>query len=194
MQKKGLTARDLINVGIYTAIYLVIFFVTGMLGAIPFLYPALYILVPIVTGIPFMLFLTKVKKFGMVSIMSVIVGVFWYFMGYTWLPIVVFIPCGVIADLVLKSGNYKSFRKNVIGFWLFSCGMIGCQAPMWIMADTYMAGVSQSMGEQYAAGLAKYMPPWMGIAAVVILLVGSILGALLGRKMLKKHFERAGIV
>ena len=81
--KKGLSAKDLINVGIYTAIYLVLFFVIGMMNAIPILYPAIYLLIPIVTGIPFMLFLTKVEKFGMVTIMSIIIGVFWYFMGYT---------------------------------------------------------------------------------------------------------------
>ena len=82
--KKGLSAKDLINVGIYTAIYLVLFFVTGMMNAIPILYPAIYLLIPIVTGIPFMLFLTKVEKFGMVTIMSIIIGEFWYFIGYTW--------------------------------------------------------------------------------------------------------------
>ena len=86
--KKGLSAKDLINVGIYTAIYLVIFFVVGMMNAIPILYPAIYLLIPIITGIPFMLFLTKIEKFGMITIMSIIIGVFWYLMGYTWLALV----------------------------------------------------------------------------------------------------------
>ena len=35
MESKKLKAKDLINVGIYTAIYIVIFFVVGMLNAIP---------------------------------------------------------------------------------------------------------------------------------------------------------------
>ena len=169
---KKLKAKDLINVGIYTAIYIVFFFVAGMLNAIPVLYPFLYVLIPLISGIPFMLFLTKTEKFG--------IG------GY-----VVF---GLIADLVLKAGKYKNFKVDVIGYWLFSCGMIGCQAPMWVMADTYMAQVEASMGEQYASELAHYMPSWMGIAAIAIIFIGSLLGALLGRKMLKKHFERAGIV
>lgn len=73
---KKLKAKDLINVGIYTAIYIVIFFVVGMLNAIPVLYPFLYVLIPLISGIPFMLFLTKTEKFGMVTIMSVICGVF----------------------------------------------------------------------------------------------------------------------
>ena len=88
MESKKLKAKDLINVGIYTAIYLVIFFVVGMLNAIPVLYPFLYILIPLISGIPFMLFLTKTDKFGMVTIMSVICGVFWFLMGYTWTAIV----------------------------------------------------------------------------------------------------------
>ena len=184
---KKLKAKDLINVGIYTAIYIVIFFVVGMLNAIPVLYPFLYVLIPLISGIPFMLFLTKTEKFGMVTIMSVICGVFWFLMGYTWTAVVGYVVFGIIADIVLKAGNYKSFKVDVIGYWLFSCGMIGCQAPMWVMADT-------SMGEQYASELARYMPSWMGIAAVAIIFVGSLLGALLGHKMLKKHFERAGIV
>lgn len=192
--KKKLNAKDLINVGIYTALYLVVFFVVGMANAIPILYPISYLYMPIITGIPFMLFLTKVSKFGMVSILSVILGVFWFLMGYTWLPIIGYVIFGLIADFILKAGGYKSFKKTVIGYWMFSCGMIGCQAPMWFMADSYMANVRQSMGEQYATQLAHYMPWWMGLAAFVILFVGSLLGALLGRKMLRKHFERAGIV
>ena len=40
MEKSNrLTAKELINVGIYTAIYIVIFFVVGMLNAIPVMYP-----------------------------------------------------------------------------------------------------------------------------------------------------------
>ena len=191
---KKLKAKDLINVGIYTAIYIVIFFGVGMLTAIPVLYPFLYVLIPLICGIPFMLFLTKTEKFGMVTIMSVICGVFWFLMGYTWTAVIGYVVFGIIADIVLKAGNYKSFKVDVIGYWLFSCGMIGCQAPMWIMADTYMAQVETSMGGQYASELARYMPSWMGIAAVAIIFVGSLLGALLGHKMLKKHFERAGIV
>lgn len=70
METNKLKAKDLINVGIYTAIYIVIFFVVGMLNAIPVLYPLLYVLIPLISGIPFMLFLTKIEKFGMVTIMS----------------------------------------------------------------------------------------------------------------------------
>lgn len=193
METNKLKAKDLVNVGIYTAIYIVIFFVVGMLNAIPVLYPVLYVLIPLVTGIPFMLFLTKTNKFGMVSIMSIICGVFWFVMGYTWTALVGYVVFGIIADLVLKAGRYKSFKMNLIGYWLFSCGMIGCQAPIWVMTDTYMSNIRTQMGDQYADQVLRYMPSWMAIVAVVIVFIGASIGSVIGKKMLRKHFERAGI-
>ena len=188
-----INAKDLINVGIYTAFYLVVIFILGMLNVFVFLYPISYFYIPIIAGIPFMLFITKTEKFGMVFIMSCIMGVFWFLMGYTWLALIAYVATGLIADLVFKSGKYKSFKTTVIGYWIFSLGFIGCQMPMWVMADTYMADIKTQYGEEMINQLVRFMPWWIGIAAIGIILVGAILGTLLGRKMLKKHFERAGI-
>ena len=58
--------KDLINIGIFSAIYFAILFIIAMLGMIPIFLPLLSVLVPIIGGIPFMLFLTKVRKFGMI--------------------------------------------------------------------------------------------------------------------------------
>ena len=69
-----LQAKDLINVGIFTAIYFVIFFAGMMLGYIPIFIPLLGLVCPILCGIPFMLYLTKVKKFGMMSLTGIILG------------------------------------------------------------------------------------------------------------------------
>ena len=70
-----LKGRDLINVGIYGAIYFVILFAIAMLGMIPVFLPLLSVLVPLIGGVPFMMFLTKVKKPGMIFIFAMIMGV-----------------------------------------------------------------------------------------------------------------------
>ena len=74
LKSNKLQAKDLINVGIFTAIYFVIFFAGMMLGYIPIFIPLLGLVCPILCGIPFMLYLTKVKKFGMVSLTGIILG------------------------------------------------------------------------------------------------------------------------
>ena len=56
-----LKGRDLINTGIYAAIYFVILFAVAMLGMIPIFLPLLSVLVPILGGIPFMDIYAKAK-------------------------------------------------------------------------------------------------------------------------------------
>ena len=89
--KKKLKGKDLINIGIYAAIYCVIMTAVAMLGFIPIMMPLLCVIVPIFGGIPYMLFLTKVDKFGMITIYAMIVFVDYrngilavYFWNYMW--------------------------------------------------------------------------------------------------------------
>lgn len=56
-----------------------------------------------------------------------------------------------------------------------------------------MAHIEEEMGSQYVTQLMQYMPWWMGIAGLGIIFIGGLIGAALGKKMLKKHFKRAGI-
>ena len=75
MEKNNrLNAKDLINVGVYTAICAVLCCAVAMTGVIPIMMVLLVVFVPILTGIPYMMFLAKVKKFGMILILNVLMG------------------------------------------------------------------------------------------------------------------------
>ena len=104
---KKLTGKDLINVGIYTAMTLVIFFVVGLLTALPVVYPFLFIIWPIVCGIPMMLYYTKIQKFGMLTITGIIGGIFFYLIGYGWIGLL-----GVVLGGV--SGYFGGWVDNLI--------------------------------------------------------------------------------
>lgn len=84
-----LQGKDLMNIGIYSAIYCVIVTGVAMLGYIPIMMPMLCVLVPLIAGVPFMLFLTKVKKFGMIWIMSIIIGIFMILTGMAHYALIV---------------------------------------------------------------------------------------------------------
>ena len=51
-----------------------------------------------------------------------------------------------------------------------------------------------SYGQEYVDTLMSYTPGWMFPVLFVVTFLGGILGALLGKAVLKKHFEKAGIV
>lgn len=88
--------------------------VTAMIGYIPIML-LLTVICPLICGIPIMLFMTKVKKFGMVTIMGITIGVFLWITGMGYWPAICGLVFGLITDLIDKSGNYQSAVKTVIG-------------------------------------------------------------------------------
>ncbi|WMJ81566.1 MptD family putative ECF transporter S component [Clostridium sp. MB40-C1] len=188
-----LVGKDLINVGIYTAMYIAVFFVFGLLTALPVVYPFLMFLLPFICGVPMMLYYTKINKFGMLTITGIINGIFFFLIGYTWIAIAFWTVFGFLADLVLKAGGYKNFKFSLLSYSVYCLGEMGCHGPLFLAGQSYWDNIRNSMGTQYADTLMKMTPQWLFYAGFVILFVGGICGALLGHKMLKKHFKRAGI-
>ncbi|MBQ8966734.1 MptD family putative ECF transporter S component [Ruminococcus sp.] len=186
-------SKDLINIGIFSAIYFAIVFVVAMLGFIPIFLLLLSVLVPLLGGIPFMLFLTKVDKFGMIWIMSVIMGLLMLLTGMSWPPLAVSAVTGLIADLVYKSGKYKSAAKAVITHGIFSLWVGANYLPLFMNAEKYWS-TRQNFGKDYIDTVTKLTPSWMCPVLFLAAFVFGIIGGLVGRKLMKKHFEKAGIV
>ena len=106
---KKLTGKDFINIGVFTAIYLAVTMVVSCtLGMIPLGYMALSIVVPIIGGIPMMLFYAKVKKFGMLLIFEIIFGLVMIFTGMGFYLLIWGIVTGLIAELIMRGGKYNS--------------------------------------------------------------------------------------
>lgn len=187
-----LSGRDFINIGIYTAIYFVIAMALAMTGLIPIFLILLSSMIGIIGGIPFMLFLTKVKKPGMILIMSLIMGILMFVTGMTWMPIPFSILTGIIAELVYWSGGYKSMRSAVLAAGVFPLWSCGNYLPLFLQREQYFAGRT-SYGQEYIDAVMKFTPNWMFFALLIATFVCGIIGGLLGKALLKKHFERAGI-
>ncbi|MCR5585395.1 MAG: MptD family putative ECF transporter S component [Lachnospiraceae bacterium] len=193
MNNRKLTGKDLITVGIYTAIYMIVIFVIGATNAIPILYPPSLFVMPLLAGIPMMLYYSKIEKFGMLTITGIIMGLFFYICGYTWICLAFLVPTALLGDIILNRMGYKKFSSMLVSYMVFSLGIMGGPANLWFAGASYWDGISESMGAQYAEQLSKYMPSWMFPLGFVLLALGAFCGAFLGRKMLNKHFKKAGI-
>lgn len=194
MNKKRIQPKDLITIGIFSAIMMVVCFAASMLGFIPIFIPLLSVVVPIVGGIPFMLFLTKAQKFGMVTIMGLIVGILTGILGMGVWVILTMPVFAVIADLVMRTGEYKSAAKSIIGYGIYSLGMIGNYIPIIFARDSYAEMLLNSgYGQEYVDTMMGYMPDWSLLPLFAASFVSGIIGALIGKALMKKHFVRAGI-
>ena len=163
-----LQGKDLINVGIFTAIYFVVMMAI--------------VLVPLIGGIVMMLYYSKVQKFGMVSLTGLICGILMLLTGMGYWSIITGAVFGVLADLVLKSGDYKSAKKGIISHGVFSMWIIGNYIPIVATRDSYYQQLISGYGQEYADSL-------LLIAGFVC----GVIGGVIGLKIFKKHFKRAGI-
>ena len=189
-----LSVKDLINVGLFSVIYFIMFTISGILGYIPICVVILPLIAGILGGIPFVLFTIKEQKFGAVTLMGVIAGLFTFLVGQTWLSVVFGLVFGLLADLIMRSGQYKSWTKNMLGYSVFTLWTVGTMLPMWIMRETFFAGCRENGGtDAYINAVMKLTPNYMILVVIVLALVGGMLGACLGKSVLKKHFEKAGI-
>lgn len=193
--KEKLEVKDLINVGIFAALYCVCYFAAAMTGYIPVFMVLLPLIAPIIAGIPFMLFLTRVKKFGMVTITSIIVVLLMFAMGHPWYVLIFGAVCGLIADLILKAGNYKSVKLSFIGYAVFSEWSLGALLALFFgFRDNYFKNMRAGYGDVYVDKLMALTPDWLFFVMIILAFVGGIIGALLGMTVLKKHFKKAGMV
>ena len=194
MSSQGrINGKDLINIGIYAAIYCVVVTATAMLGFIPIFLPLLSVICPLVGGIPMMLFYTKVKKFGMITIMGIIIGLFLMITGMGIWPVICGVVFGLLADFIAKSGGYASAKKSILSYATLCLTIFGNYIPLYLNIDEYFS-TRQSFGEEYITALTSIMQPWTAPLIFIACFVFGALGAVLGQKLLKKHFEKAGIV
>ena len=193
---KKLKAKDFITVGIFTAILFAVEFACGMLGYIhPYIVASYVVMIPLVGAIPMMLFYTKVEKFGMITIMSILIAIIMFVTGMGYLGAPLIIIAGIIADLIAKSGNYKSAKKTMISYGVFCFWICANYFPVVISAESYRQGLVEA---GYSAEYCDYLFQAINYKTISVLLilcfVFGCIGAVIGKAVVKKHFEKAGIV
>lgn len=191
---RSLTTRDLINVGVFTVLYFAAVAVGGQLGA---LVPILQVLgplyIPIIAGIPFMLFLTRVKSFGMITIMGLLVGLLVVATGQAYWVALLALVFAPTADLIARAGHYTEWRYLVASYAVFSLMLTGTVIPLFFMRTAYLERISGRKDAAWVESIITLTPPWMFVVMIGMLIVGSVIGAYFGRSLLRKHFKRAGI-
>ncbi len=191
--KDKLNGKDLINIGIFSAIYFVIVFIVAMLGMVPILYPMLTVICPLVGGVVYILFLTRVKKFGMIWIMSILMGILMLISGMSWYALAIGVFSGLAADLLCKSSNYGSAVKSVVSHAVFSLWIFGNYLLFYLNHDNYMKTREEMIGKEYVDKLNALLPMWSWVILLASTLIFGLIGGLIGKAMLKKHLSKAGI-
>lgn len=195
INQKGLSVKDLVTTGIFSAIFFVFTMIGGGFFAVN---PVLTFYMPmgsaLLCGPIYLLLLAKVHKRFSITILGVIMGIIWFVTGMHWAFSLGYIVMGIIADFTAGLGKYKSGKINAVSYMLMSLGGIYTYVVYFIDPEGWAGTMLKNGTEQsYIDAMNAAAPSWLLAVIILGTLAIAALSAWVGGKMLKKQFERAGV-
>ncbi|MCR5166644.1 MAG: MptD family putative ECF transporter S component [Oscillospiraceae bacterium] len=190
---KKLRTKDLIFAGAFGAIYIVLMLIVVMAFG---MVPVLYILTPLPVGIlcatVYELCVLKVHKFGAALILGVLFAVT---ASSGYLPgFVLAIAAALLAELVIMAGKYKSKKMFLLSYIVFNLNMVCPFTNLYFNRASFMSMATEYYGEDYANGVAALAVSWLPFAQIGLAMAGAAIGVLISSALIRKHFEKAGIM
>ena len=109
VNQNRLNGKDLMNVGIFTAINVILGVVVAVaIGLTPIGFMMIPFVAAIIMGIPMMLYFTKIKKFGMILIFELVNGIVLLLTGMGPDALICGVVIGLIVEFIIKSGDIRT--------------------------------------------------------------------------------------
>ncbi|MEV4126909.1 MptD family putative ECF transporter S component [Nocardia sp. NPDC049707] len=190
-----MSPRDLINIGLFGALYIV---TVGIFNLLEFINPVVTLLSVaasiVAGGVPFMLFLTRVRHAGMITVFAVIVTGFMILIGSPPIGFAVGVAAALVAEGLLWLGRYRSPRASVLAYAAFSAWFIGLFLPLFYARDEFLSSsYMREMGASYIKQFDTLLSPAVLLGFDLATPVFGLIGGALGVQLLDKHFRKAGL-
>ncbi|MDO5093878.1 MAG: MptD family putative ECF transporter S component [Propionibacteriaceae bacterium] len=195
-QRKSSLVRDAVTIGIFVALYIVLFFICGTtMGAIPLIMVLLPVIFGIFGGLIFTVLLGKVQRAGIFLITGVIIGVMMISMAPGGIMCYMTIAGGVVAEVIYWLMGRKSFASMVTAYTAFvTLFAIGEYIPFIWMKDAYLKLYENSPTLDVAKAGMDMLNPTTMVIYCLLAVVACIVGCFWGRALTRKQFARAGII
>ena len=139
-----------------------------------------------------MLFMAKVQKPWALFILGMISPIIMLLGGHTYVVVLHSLVVMFIAEMIRRAGGYKSLKFNMLAFMVFNTWICGSLMQMLFAREKYIE-LSMMMGKEYVDALIELITyPHMALVYAGAL-IGGLIGAYIGKILLKKHFTKAGI-
>ena len=195
-QKNTKSSRGAIAAGLFIALYLVIFVIIGVICMpIAILFLLMPELLAFFAAPVYHTMLTKAPGWISIFLAAVIPSLVLLATGHIPIAPLVSVPAGLIAVLLSKKGQYKSFKWNTISHMVFSLNVFGGFLPIWFMREYFFQRTLKGGMSQAFVDTVRLLTPWWGLLVMMIATaLCSLLGSLFTKKILHKRLEKAGIV
>lgn len=190
---KNLSVKDLINVGIFTALYIVVMMaIVTVAGTVPILYLIAPFFTAIGCAIIYMLLAIRVPKLGSILLLSGFIAVL--FLSTNWYASIFVLLCGITSELILNTLGRQTIKGIRISYLAMACSTAGPYLGLLFAKEALLLKTIEYYGQGYADTLRAITPSWIIIPILLLGFVGGLIGNKVALKILQKHFKKAGVI
>lgn len=195
-ENKSLSIRDLITTGIFSALFLVVTIAGGGAFAcnpvLTYCFPSA---VALLNGPVFLLLVAKVPKKGAILILGILMGLTMFVTGMYWMWPIAYFVLGIVSEIIMGIGNFRNIKLNILGYVVFSLNPLATYSMIWINQKEYVAYlISKGTEQAYMDTMIATAQGWMLPAIIMSTIVLAFVSAIIGKRLLNKQFEKAGII
>lgn len=186
MNTKKLKIKDIITVTLLSLINIVIF----SAGTLLYLTPITVLLMPVfyslLQGIVFFMIAVKVKKRGVMFLYCAIQGIIGFYIPY----LLLYLAAGIIVETILTKTDYANPFGVTISYVIMQ--VLACIAstiyPYTVALNATLEGMKNTGNlNENIVQAGEMLQSWGSILLLLGVAIASIIGALIGKRVVKKH-------
>lgn len=191
--------KDFIIVGVLSAVFFGVFMLASMLTAMAG--PIVHIFSPVLGGllggVIYLLMVSKSPKNWVFTISTVIVMILMQLVGGSYLPwLITTVLSAIIADLICMSSRYKNFKAITVGYSIMMVGQaLGNVLPVVLFAEKFRKTfIERGVEPIFMDTMINFIKGPMAIVILAVSFLAATTGMIIGKKILNKHFKKAGVI
>ena len=188
---KRLEVKDLINIGLFSVLGFIFMMIGSFLAMVPVLMPVVPFAQGVLVGPVNMLYSTKIKKRGMIFIQSLLIALIYVAMGHGPWALLTAVIAGIIAEIILKSGEYTNVKKARLAFSIAPLCTLGNWLPIFISRNEYIKQMlEQGYDQEFIDKMLSVMPNWIIVVMAIVGIIGAYIGCSIGMAFLKNTLKK----
>lgn len=146
----------------------------------------------IVGAITYFLVPAKTKNPWMILLFCVLTSLIGFYPPY----IISCIVGGVFAMLIAKIKGALNYKGLTVGYMIFCvlAGFGGMYVPFLFYSEQTINSYKEMFGDKYLGMLNKIVSPITTAIMLIIIAICAFIGGIVSKKLLKKHFEKSGMI
>lgn len=189
MNTQKLKIKDIITVTLLALINIVIFIASSVLYMAPITILFMPVLYGLAEGIVFFTIGVRVRKPGAILLYCLVRSVLSGYLPY----ILCYLAAGLLGELILKKTGYGKTKGLSVSYVIIQvfAAFGGTIYPYVITAQAFFANAEERVESGdlniHVIEAADMISSWGSLVLIVVIIVASIIGTLIGKRVVRKH-------